>query len=411
MSGGLPVCRLCGANRLQPVLSLGNTPLANSLLTAEQLDQPEPTFPLDLAFCEGCSLLQITQTIAPEQLFTEYLYFSSYSDTMLAHSRQLADRLMLERHLDAQSLVLEVASNDGYLLTNYASAGIPVLGIEPARNVARVAIERGVPTRCEFFGESFGRQLALEGHHADVIHAHNVLAHVPDPNGFMAGLAAVLKPDGLGVIEVPYVKDMLDRTEFDTIYHEHLFYFSVTALEALTSRNGLLLQHVERVPIHGGSLRAFITLADGVRASTREMQDLLAEEHEWGVGTLSPYEAFARSVKTLTHALTELLSRLKREGKMLAAYGAAAKGSTLLNFAGIGRNLLDFVVDRSPHKQGRFMPGVHVPIYSPDRLLDVRPDYVLLLTWNFADEILGQQAAYRQQGGHFIIPLPQLTVV
>ena len=393
---------------LRPILSLGRTPLANSLLTLDQLTKPEAMFPLDLAFCQNCSLLQITQTIPPEQLFGEYLYFSSYSETMLRHARELASRMISERHLNTESLVLEVASNDGYLLANYAGAGIPVLGVEPARNVARVAVERGIPTLCEFFGESIGRRLNVEGRSADVIHANNVLAHVPDLNGFIVGLGAALKPDGVAVAEVPYVKDMMDRTEFDTIYHEHLCYFSATALDRLLARHGLVLQHIERMAIHGGSLRCFIC-RHGVR--TREVQALLAEEAEWGVDRPEPYEQFAASVRVVTRALVDLLTRLKQEGKRVAAYGAAAKGSTLLNYAGVGRDMLDFVVDRSPHKQGRFMPGVHLPIFPPERLVEAKPDYVVLLTWNFAEEILAQQEAYRRLGGRFIIPLPELTVV
>ena len=405
------VCRLCGTALLDPVLSLGRTPLANSLLTDADLEHEEPAFPLDLAFCAHCSLVQITETIPPQDLFTEYLYFSSYSDTMLVHAATLARRLVGERKLGPESLVIEIASNDGYLLGNYARAGIPVLGIEPARNVARAAIERGVPTMCEFFSEVLGRQLGADGRRADVVHANNVLAHVPDLNGFMEGLASILKADGVAVIEVPYVKDMLDRIEFDTIYHEHLCYFSATALDVLTERHGLRLKHVERLAIHGGSLRLFVTRDEAAGAATPAVQTLLAEEHGWGVRSLAPYRRFAAAVRTVTRDLVDLLTRLRHEGKRVAAYGAAAKGSTLLNFAGIGGDLIQFVVDRSPHKQGRYMPGVHLPISPPGRLLEDRPDYVLLLTWNFADEILAQQREYRQLGGRFIVPLPELTIV
>jgi len=404
-------CRLCGAAPLHHVLSLGRTPLANSLLTEPQLGEPEPTFPLDLAFCGRCSLLQILETVPPERLFSEYLYFSSFSDTMLEHSRKLAAALIRDRHLDASSLVLEIASNDGYLLANYAAAGIPVLGIEPAKNVARTAIDRGINTRCEFFGGALGRRLGQEGQRADVVHANNVLAHVPDLDGFVAGLAAVLKPQGIAVIEVPYVKDMMDRLEFDTIYHEHLCYFSVTAVDVLMRRHGLQLRDVERVAIHGGSLRLFVTLASASGTPTARLREMIDAEATWGVKTLGPYARFAGSVRSLTQALVELLTRLKSEGKSIAAYGAAAKGSTLLNYAGIGRELLDFVVDRSPHKQGRFMPGVHLPISPPERLLAAQPDYVVLLTWNLAAEILGQQQNFRERGGRFIVPLPELTII
>jgi SAM-dependent methyltransferase len=404
-------CRLCGSDDLVPILDLGRMPLANALLTTGQLAHPEPTYPLDLAFCETCSLLQITHTVPPEQLFRDYLYFSSFSDSMLRHAREVAERMAAERHLDRTSLVIEIASNDGYLLANYAAMGIPVLGIEPARNIAETAIARGVDTLCEFFGEPVGDRLRAEGRQADAVHANNVLAHVPDLHGFMAGLSAVLKPTGVAVVEVPYVKDMLDRTEFDTIYHEHLCYFSVTALHQLTARHALRLQHVERLAIHGGSLRCFVTHAAAEPGPTAEVDELLRQEADWGVKRRGPYEAFARSVRDVTRTLVDRLTQLKREGKTLAAYGAAAKGSTLLNYASLGPDVLEFVADRSPHKQGRFLPGVHVPIVGPEQLVLRRPDYVLLLTWNFAEEILMQQDAYRRLGGRFIIPLPSLRVM
>ena len=330
---------------------------------------------------------------------------------MLHHAQQLTQRVIEERHLNRDSLVIEIASNDGYLLTNYVRAGIPVLGVEPARNVARAAVERGVPTLIDFFGESLAQRLKTEGRSADVIHANNVLAHVPDLHGFMAGMSAALKPNGVAIVEVPYVKEMIDRSEFDTIYHEHLCYFSVTALDRLTARHNLLLQHIERIPIHGGSLRCFIQPRSKSASRTRELDDVLQQEAEWGVCQPEPYEQFANSVRVVTRELVDLLTQIKLEGKRVAAYGAAAKGSTLLNYAGVGGDVLDFVVDRSPHKQGRFMPGVRLPILPTERLVELMPDYVVLLTWNFADEILAQQDRYRRQGGRFIIPLPQVTVV
>jgi SAM-dependent methyltransferase len=395
---------------LELVLSLGNTPLANSLITEEQLNQPEPTYPLDLAFCPGCSLVQITETVPPEKLFREYLYFSSFSDTMLRHAREIVQRMCETRRLNERSLVMEIASNDGYLLQYYKQAGIPVLGIEPAINIARVAEdERGIRTLSEFFGSEMARRLADQGERADVIHAHNVLAHVPDLNGFVAGLRLVLKDDGVCVIEVPYVKDLVDRCEFDTIYHEHLSYFSITALTRLFERHNLVVQNVERLPIHGGSLRLFVTEAGAVQAPA--VRELLAEEFGWGVDSVEFYRGFAARVEQLKATLRNFISKLKEQNQHLAAYGAAAKGSTLLNYFQIGREALDFVVDRSTHKQGRYMPGVHLPIYSPARLLEEMPSHVLLLTWNFTDEILGQQAAYRERGGRFIIPIPEVRVV
>ncbi len=410
-----PTCRSCGASRLQLILSLGRTPLANSLLTASQLEEREPTFPLDLVFCPACTLVQITETVPPEQLFGEYLYFSSFSDTLLRHAETLVRQLVASRKLTASSRVIEIASNDGYLLQYYRQQGISVLGIEPAHNIARVAIEeRGIPTLCEFFTPDLAGRLRNQGELADVIHAHNVLAHVADLNGFVAGIGLLLKDEGVAIIEVPYLKDLIDHCEFDTIYHEHLCYYSLTALDRLFRRHALFIQDVERIPIHGGSLR--ITAGktphpDAPPQAGREnVVHLLAEEVHWGVDRFATYRDFGARVEALKATLTSMLAGFKRRGDRIAAYGAAAKGSTLLNYFGIGRETLDFVVDRSPHKQGHFMPGVHIPIFAPERLLEAMPDEVLLLTWNFADEILEQQRIYRQLGGRFIIPMPEVKV-
>jgi SAM-dependent methyltransferase len=401
-------CRACGRSPLRVALSLGKMPLANSLLTGQQLADPEPRYSLDLARCPECALVQITETVPPDILFRDYVYFTSYSDTMLRHAGELAARLTCERRLGPKSLVVEIASNDGYLLKSYAAAGVPVLGVEPARNVARVAEERGIRTVAEFFDEALARDLASKHGPADVIHAHNVLAHVADLTGVVRGMRTLLRADGMAVVEVPYLRDLVEHCEFDTIYHEHLCYFSVTALDRLFRRHGLFLREVERIPIHGGSLRLFIAREGEPGESVRR---LLAEEADWGVDRDEPLAEFAARVEQLKTRLVALLGDLKRSGKTLGAYGAAAKGSTLLNYAGIGRETLEFVADRSPHKQGHYMPGVHVPIVAPERLLEARPDYCLLLTWNFAEEIMAQQAEYRRRGGRFIVPVPSPRVV
>jgi SAM-dependent methyltransferase len=407
MTTGATGCRLCGNTDLQQVLSLGRTPLANGLLTNSQLAEPEETFPLDLVFCPACTLVQITETVSPEKLFRNYFYLSSFSDTMMRHAADLATQMIDTHRLGPESLVVEVASNDGYLLRHYKSAGVRVLGIEPAVNIARVAQqEHKIPTIPEFFTEQLARQLRIEDFNAAVIHANNVLAHVPDLNDFVFGLGVLLKIDGVAVIEVPYVKDMIDACEFDTIYHEHLSYFSLTALDELFRRNLLSIWRVERLPIHGGSLRLY---ASYKRDPEDSVLRLLDEEAGW-VRDSSFYTDFSNKVERLRAELVELLQNLKQQGKRIAVYGASAKGSTLLNYCGIGHDTLDYVVDRSVVKQGLYTPGTHLHIHPPEKLLADRPDYVLLLTWNFAAEILEQQAEYRRQGGRFIIPIPSVKV-
>lgn len=401
-------CRVCSGHNLSSVLSLGQTPLANSLIAENKLTEPEDRYPLELVFCGDCSLVQITETVAPEALFSDYVYFSSFADTTLKNAEQLVTKLTKTRNLGKDSLAMEIASNDGYLLQHYLKAGVPVLGIEPAQNIAKVATERGIDTVCEFFGKQCAQQLKSQGKQADVIHGNNVLAHVADLNGVAEGIGVVLKQNGMASIEVPYVRDMVDHVEFDTIYHEHLCYFSLTALDKLFRQHKLFITDVERISIHGGSLRIFITKND---APSKAVKELLAEEQKIGMNTVGYYANFGARVSNLRKELRELLQQLKKQGKRVAAYGASAKGSTLLNFFEIGQESMDYVVDRSTVKQGRYTPGTRFPIFPTEKLVQDMPDYCLLLTWNFADEILQQQSEYRKKGGQFIIPIPELKIV
>ncbi len=403
MSDTSHCCRICGKSDTLPVLHLGQTPLANALLDPSQLNEPEPRYDLNLVFCPHCTLVQIDLTVPPEALFSDYPYFSSFSDTMVDHARQLAKSMIQKKKLDANALVIEPASNDGYLLQHYQQAGVSVLGIEPAANIAKVANEKNINTRNDFFSRELATELASQGTKADVIHAHNVLAHVADLNGFVEGVATLLKPDGTFILEAPYVRDMIEHVEFDTIYHEHLCYFSLTALKALFNKHGLHIIHVEQVPIHGGTLQVHTSHQNTPDQTVAQM---LADEKAYGMDTIAYYSAFADKVQNLKEELIKTLEKYKSQGARLAAYGASAKGSTLLNYTQVGKQYLDFVVDRSTHKQGKYTPGTHLPILPPEALMERKPDYVLLLTWNFAEEILAQQKAYCDQGGQFIVPVP-----
>jgi SAM-dependent methyltransferase len=395
---------------LAPILSLGNLPLANALLTRQQLKFPERRFPLDLVLCRHCSLLQITATIPPENLFRNYPYFSSYSDTMLRHAAKLVNDLTRDLHLSHSSLVVEVASNDGYLLQYFKQLDVPVLGVEPAKNIAQVAEARGIPTINEFFDEHLAKRICDSGKQADVVIGNNVLAHVAHLHSFVEGIKVLLKPQGVAIFESAYACETVEHGEFDQIYHEHLCYYSATALNHLFAKHGLRVVDAEVMPIHGGSIRVYVNHEPSTQPKARLLQ-LLDEERVWGVTDMSAYVEFVNGVTKKREALIDLLQNLKVSSKRVVAYGASAKGSIMLNAFEIGMNLIEYVVDRSPHKQGLFMPGVHLPIYAPERLLSDKPDYVLMLAWNFKEEVLAQMQDYRQAGGKFIVPIPDLEIV
>ncbi len=397
-----PACLGCEHPLPEPFLDLGMQPLANALIAPAEVDRVERSYRLAVALCPGCGLVQLAYRVPPELLFAEYSYYSSYSESFLEHARAMSSLLADRFRLDSRSRVLEIASNDGYLLQYFQARGIPVLGIEPARNVARAAEARGIPTLTRFFGPDAVPEVLRRFGPADLIVGNNVLAHVPQINGFLRAVRDCLSPTGAAVFEFPHVRELLERTEFDTIYHEHVFYYSLSAVRTLARRAGFDLIDAESLPVHGGSLRVYL----GSGSAAPRVETLLAREEEEGLLSPHRYCAFSRSVQSLRESIRADLEERKRAGHRLAAYGAPAKGAILLNSCGIGRELLDFTVDRSPHKQGRLMPGSRIPIRAPEALLEERPAYTLILPWNLTEEIVLQQREYVRRGGRFLVPIP-----
>jgi SAM-dependent methyltransferase len=411
MSGLVTQCRACGGRLAVTMADLGLQPPSNAFLDSLAAARQEKRYPLRAKVCEVCKLVQVDYDVAPEELFGNYVYFSSYSEDWLEHAQRYSQMARRRFELGPESLVIELASNDGYLLKNFVQAGIPVLGIDPSDTVARAAEQAGVPTLVEFFGERVGERLAREGRGADLIIANNVLAHVPKLNDFVAGIARLLKPCGTVTIEFPHLLKLIEHVEFDTIYHEHFSYISLYAIERVFARHGLTIFDAEELPTHGGSLRIFAAhrdRADVERSAT--LISLEAREAAAGLANLETYSRFAERVEACRRALLDFFARAKREAKTVAAYGAAAKGNTLLNFCGAGPSDITMVGDRNPHKQSKLLPGTHIPVVSPEELVRARPDYVLILPWNLESEIRRQLAGIKSWGGRFVIPVPLAAV-
>ena len=404
-------CRGCGAHLHLPLIDLGTAPPSNAYVSAAQLDQAEQWVPLRVLVCDACWLVQTEDYRAADSLFdADYAYFSSFSSSWLAHAERYVAEMTERFGLNTQSRVVEIAANDGYLLQYVAGRGIPCLGIEPTASTARAARAKGLEIRELFFGEAVGRQLAEEGWGADLMAANNVLAHVPDINDFLKGFAALLKPTGVATFEFPHLLRLMAEHQFDTLYHEHYSYLSLTAVQALCARNGLALFDVEELPTHGGSLRVFVQRAAGVRQVSAAVGELLAREQGRGVKTKAYYASLAPAAERIKHELLRFLLQAKAEGKRVVGYGAAAKGNTLLNYAGVRGDLLAWVADANPHKQGKYLPGSRIPIVEPARIAAERPDYVLLLPWNLRDEVAQQLAYIDEWGGKLVIAVPHMQI-
>ncbi len=405
-------CRFCGTALRHTVVDLGMSPLCESYLTADQLDSAEPFYPLRVHVCDRCFLVQLRDYVGPEAIFGEYAYFSSYSDSWVEHSRRYAEAMIERLGLGAHSHVVEVASNDGYLLQHFVASGIPSLGIEPAANVAAAAAARGVRTLVRFFGRDLARELVGEGRRADLLVGNNVLAQVPDLNDFVAGLKIILATGGVLTLEFPHLMRLVADNQFDTIYHEHFSYFSLLTVERVLAAHGLTVFDVDEIPTHGGSLRVYARHRedDGPAVAAR-VTELREREDRAGLASLAYYGAFEERVRETKRKLLDFLIAAKRAGKTVVGYGAPGKGNTLLNYCGIRTDFLDYTVDRNPYKQGKYLPGTHIPIHPPDRIAQTRPDYVLILPWNLKDEIATQLGYIRAWGGRCLVPIPEVQVL
>jgi hypothetical protein len=405
-------CRFCSAPLRHTFVDLGMSPLCESYLSRDQLNRMEAFYPLHVQVCEECFLVQLEQYVSAEHIFNEYAYFSSYSDTWLKHAANYVAMIVKRLGLGRQSLAVELASNDGYLLQNFVKQGIPALGVEPAVNVAKVATEKGVPTLVKFFGRKTAEEMVADGKQADLVIGNNVLAQVPDLNDFVAGIQILLKPQGVATLEFPHLIRLMQENQYDTIYHEHFSYFSLLTAEKIFGAHGLTLFDVEEIPTHGGSIRIYGRHeADGSKPVGQRVRELRERETAAGLKRMETYSTFSEKVKESKRSLLDFLVRAKREGKQVVGYGAPGKGNTLLNYCGIRTDFLDYTVDRNPYKQGKFLPGTHIPIFPAERIYETRPDYVLILPWNFKDEIMKQMAGIREWGGKFLIPIPDAKVV
>ena len=405
-------CRFCGQTLEHLFVDLGMSPLANSYLAPAQLHKMEPFYPLRVFICAGCLLVQAEEFESAEAIFGDYAYFSSYSDSWLQHAKTYVDMAAARFGLNRQSLVVELASNDGYLLQYFVALGIPVLGVEPAANVADAALKKGIPTTVRFFGEETARDLVAHGTKADLIVGNNVLAHVPNLNDLVGGMKIILKDSGVITMEFPHLMRLMEENQFDTIYHEHFSYFSFTVVEKVFAAHGLTLFDVEEIPTHGGSLRIYGRhAADLSNPVSERVIELRRRERDVGLATLSSYLSFADKVKGVKRKLLDFLIKAKGEGKSVVGYGAPAKGNTLLNYCGIRSDFIDYTVDRSPHKQGHYLPGTRIPIHHPDKIQETRPDYLLILPWNLKDEVMSQMNYIRDWGGQFVVPIPEVQVL